>query len=96
MLNTVLKKDKLWKDLSFWYDSGAAFYTLAKSCARQLFNLPKWMVGAEGDRVIPVTCDFTKYLHISNPSGFAVLLQRALFTASYTNRNVAHSLHMHI
>lgn len=38
---TVLKKDKLWKDFYFWYDSGAAFYTLAKSCARQLFNLPK-------------------------------------------------------
>lgn len=48
------------------------------------------MLGTEGDRIIPVTCSFSECLHISNPSGFALLLQRALFTALYTNQIMLH------
>lgn len=76
------------------HDSGVAFFTLPKSCAKQLFNPPKWVLGTEGDRVIPVTCNFSECLHISSPSGFAVLLQGVLFTALYTNKIMLHICYM--
>lgn len=40
------------------------------------------MLGTEGGKVIPVACNFSEYPHISNPSGFVALLQRALLTAT--------------
>lgn len=53
------------------------------------------MLGTEGDRLIPVTCKFSECLHIINPSGFAVLLQRVLFTALYTNQIMLHVHYAH-